>query len=324
MRRREFLGLLCGPTFLPIAAQAQQPIPVIGFLHEASFTDTRGQVSAFWQGMERVGFAQRNVAVEYRWAKGHHELLPSLAMDLVRRDVTVIVAGGGESSVSAAKRAAGHIPIVFVSGSDPVRSGLVASLIHPNGNATGVSVGSTELLAKRLEVLKVLVPQSTSIAALVNPKGQNIAVQLQYLTEAARRIGVPIQIANASEEADLGPALDKVTQSREDALVVANDGFLNSQLDRLVAVTTRRAIPAAFGNREFVEAGGLMSYGPSLIDAYREAGAYVGRILKGEKAADLPVQRPVNMELVINRKIAESLGLTIPPSLRANADEVVD
>ena len=185
-------------------------------------------------------------------------------------------------------------------------------------------MGSTELLAKRLEVLKELVPRSTSIAALVNPKSQNIAVQLQYLTEAARRIGVPIQIANASEKADLGPTLDKVTQTRGDALVVANDGFLNSQLDRLVAVTTRQAIPAAFGNREFVEAGGLMSYGPSLIDAYREAGAYVGRILKGEKASDLPVQRPVNMELVINRKIAESLGLMIPPSLHAMIDEVVD
>ncbi len=324
MRRRELLGLLGSVAFWPLAARAQHRVPVIGYLHDASFTSAHPQVFAFWAGMEHAGFAEhRNIAVEYRWADGRYELLPSLAMDLVRQDVAVIVAGGGDNSVMAAKRATETIPIVFVSSSDPVRSGIVASLSQPGGNITGVSLASTELLAKRLEVLHELVPQ-LSVTALVNPGNPDIAVQLQYLTEAGQRIGISIQIVNAAGEADFGPALDEVAQRREAALLVANDGFLNSQRDRLVALTTRYAIPAAFGNREFVEAGGLMSYGPSLVEAYRQAGIYVGRILKGAKPADLPVQHPIEFELVINLKTAKSLDLKIPSALLGVTNDVIE
>jgi putative tryptophan/tyrosine transport system substrate-binding protein len=323
MRRRELLGLL-GSSAWTLAARAQQLRPAIGFLHSASFAGTRPEVLAFWAGMEQAGFAeQRNIAVEYRWADGHYELLPGLAMDLVRQDVAVIVAGGGDNSITAAKQATEMLPIVFVSSSDPVRSGIVKSLSHPGGNITGVSLGSAELLAKRFEVLHELAPR-LSITALVNPGNPDFAVQLQYLTEAAKRIGIPTEILNASREGDFGPALDEVVRRREAALLVANDDFFNSQQDRLVALTTRYAIPAAFGNREFVEAGGLMSYGPSLVEAYQQAAIYVGRILKGEKPADLPVQHPIEFELVINRKTAKSLGLQIPSALLSAANDVIE
>jgi putative ABC transport system substrate-binding protein len=324
MRRRNLLRLVGSAVLWPTAARALRPMPVIGFLHNASFTGTRPYVFAFWTGMGQVGFVEhRNIAVEYRWADGRNERLPILAMDLARQGITVIVAGGGDKSVTAAKRATETIPIVFVSGSDPVRSGIVANLYHPGGNVTGVSVAFTELSARRLEVLHEAAPQ-LSVTALVNPGNQNIAVQLQYLAETAKRIGISIQIVNAAGEAEFGPALDEIAQRREAALLVANDGFLNSQRDRLVELTTRYAIPAAFGNREFVDAGGLMSYGPSLVEAYRQAGVYVGRILKGEKSADLPIQHPVEFELVINLKTANSLGLKIPPALLAVTDEVIE
>jgi putative tryptophan/tyrosine transport system substrate-binding protein len=325
MRRRELLGLLPSTALWLLAARAQQSMPVIGFLYEASFVVTRPEISAFWESLGQAGFAEhRNVAAEYRWAEGGEELVADLAMDLVQLDVSVILAGGGDNSITAAKRATGTIPIVFVSDSDPVDSGFVASLSHPGGNITGVSVASTELLAKRLEVLHQLVPQLMSIAALVNPENPNMEVQLQYLTDAAKRIGVPIQIIKASKEADLAAALDEVAQRREAALLVANDGFINSQRLRLVALAARYAVPAAFGNREFVEAGGLMSYGPSLIEAYGQAGTYVGRILKGERPADLPVAHPVEFELVINLKTARSLGVKIPSALLAAADGLIE
>jgi putative ABC transport system substrate-binding protein len=329
MRRRELhrglLGLLGSAAFWPLAARAQQSPPVIGFLHSGSLAGTRPEVSAFLAGTAQAGFADHsNLAVEYRWAEGRDEVLPYLATDLVRRNVAVIVAGGGDNSVTAAKRATASIPIVFVSGSDPVRSGFVASLDHPGGNVTGVSLADTELLAKRLEILHELAPQATSIAALVNPDNANLAVQLQYVNDEAARIGVPVQIINAYRDVDLEPTLDQIAQHRDAALLVANDGFLNSERDRLIALTTRYAIPAAFGNREFVEAGGLVSYGPSLVDAYRQAGIYAGRILKGEKPGDLPVANTVTFELVINSKTAKSLGLKIPPALLATTDGVIE
>ena len=324
MRRRELLGLLGGMALWPTNAQAQQLKPLIGFLHTASYADARPEVVAFWAAMEGAGFKeQSNVAVQYCWADGNSEILPSLAMSLVSRGVAVIVAGDGDNAVTAAQRATETIPIVFVSGSDPIRSKIVASLSHPGANITGVSVASPELLAKRFEVLHEVAPH-LSVTALVNPGNPNIAVQLQYLTEAAKRIGIEIEIVNAGGEADFGPALDEVVKRREAALLVANDGFLNDQRERLVALTARYAIPAAFGNREFVEAGGLMSYGPSLVEAYQQAGIYVGRILKGENPADLPVQHPIEFELVINRKTAKSLGLNIPPALLAVADEIIE
>jgi putative ABC transport system substrate-binding protein len=329
MRRRELLrellGLLGGAVFWPLAVRAQQALPVIGFLHSGSLAGTRPEVSAFSDGTKQAGFVEHsNLVIEYRWAEGRDELLADLAMDLVRRDVAVIVAGGGDNAVIAAKRATASIPIVFVSGSDPVRSGFVTDLDHRGGNVTGVSLANTELLAKRLELLHELAPQVKSIAALVNPDNPNMAVQLQYLNDEAVRIGVPIEIINASGDADLGAALDQIAQHLEAAMLVANDGFLNSERGRLIALTERYAIPAAFGNREFVEAGGLMSYGPSLVDAYRQAGIYAGRILKGEKPADLPIANTVTFELVINGKTAKSLGLKIPPAFLAAADGVIE
>jgi putative ABC transport system substrate-binding protein len=299
-------------------------MPVIGFLHDASIAANRPQMSAFWEGMQVAGFSEhRNVAAEYRWAEGHDELLPGLAIDLARQNVAVIVAGG-ERAVMAAKGATGTIPIVFVSGADPVRSRFVASQSHPGGNTTGLSLASPELLAKRFELLHEFAPQLTNIAALVNLENANIDVQLRYLTDSTRRIGIPVRVVSAAGQAGVVPAFDAIAQDRVTALVVANDGFLNSQRDPLLALTTRLSIAAAFGNQEFVAAGGLMSYGPSSVDAYRQAGTYTGRILNGENPADLPVQNPIESELVLNLKTAKSLGLNIPPALIAAADQVIE
>ncbi len=298
-------------------------MPVIGFLHSGSMAATRAEVSAFWQGLNQAGFAEhRTIAAEYRWADGHDELLPTLAADLVHLGAAVIVAGGAHS-ITAAKRATQTIPIVFVSASDPLRSGFVADVSRPGGNVTGISLASPELLAERFNVLHQLVPSLASAAALVNPEAQNIDVQLQYLSDESKRVGVRIEVIDASGETDFATALNAIAERHEAALVVANDGFLNSRRDRLVAATIQDRISAAFANRKFVEAGGLMSYGPSLIEAYRQAGTYVGRILKGERAADLPVQNPLELELAINAKTAKSLGVEIPPTLMAAASEVI-
>lgn len=324
IRRRELLGLAAGMAFWPRAALAQQPMPVIGFLHNGSVARARLELIAFWQEMSWAGFAEHgNIGSEYRWADGHDERLPFLAADLVRRGPSLIVAGGAPS-VMAARRATGTIPVVFVAASDPVRSGFVDSLKHPGGNITGISLASPELLAKRFQVLHQLAPSLTSMAALVNPETPNIDVQLQYLNDESKRVGIHVQVVDASGETDFGSALDEIAQRREAALVVANDGFLNSERDRLVALTTHDGIPAAFANREFVEAGGLMSYGPSLVEAYRQAGAYAGRILKGEKPAGMPVENPVEAELVINARTAKSLRFEIPSALLAAADDVIE
>jgi putative ABC transport system substrate-binding protein len=323
LSRRALLGLLGSAALWPRAARAQQPMPVIGFLHSGSMTATHPQVSVFLQGMNEAGFAEyRNVTVEYRWADGHDELLPMLAADLVRLGAAVIFAGGSQS-VMAVQRATATVPIVFVAASDPVRSGFVTSLDYPAGNITGISLASPELLAKRFQLLHQFAPSLMSVAALVNPEAPNIDVQLQYLNDESKRVGIHMQVVSASGEADFAAALGAIAQRREDALIVANDGFLNSQRDRLVALVTHDGIPAAFANREFVEAGGLMSYGPSLIEAYQQAGIYVGRVLKGEKAADLPVENPLELELAINAKAAKSFGLEIPPALLAAASEVI-
>jgi putative ABC transport system substrate-binding protein len=298
-------------------------MPAIGFLLTGSVASTGPELAAFWQGIGAAGLVERrNIASNYRWADGHDERLPILATDLVRQGASVIVAGGAQAAV-AAQRAAANTPIVFVVASDPVDSGFVDSVRHPGGSMTGVSLASPELLAKRLQVLHQLAPGLMSFAALVNPEAANIDVQLQYLSDEANRLGVHVQIVNASGETDLAAALDAIAQRPANALVVANDGFLNSQRDRLVALTMGGHMPAAFSNREFVEAGGLMSYGPSLLEAYRQAGAYAGRILQGEKAADLPVENPIELELAINAKAAQSLGLEISPAMLAAASEVV-
>jgi putative ABC transport system substrate-binding protein len=321
--RRQLLGLAASVALWPRAVTAQQPIPAIGFLLTGSVASSRPELAAFWQGIGEADFVEhRNIASDYRWADGHDERLTVLATDLVRQGVSVIVAGGAQA-VAAAKRATATIPIVFVAASDPVRSGFVDSLGHPGGNATGISLASPELLATRLQVLHQLAPSLMSAAALVNPETPNIDVQLQYLNDEAKRLAIRVQVVNASGGADFGAALDAIAQRRMDALVVANDGFFNSQRDRLVALTAQSRIPAAFANREFVEAGGLMSYGPSLIEAYRRAGTYAGRILKGEKSAELPVANPIELELAINAKTAQSFGLEIPPAMLAAAGEVL-
>jgi putative ABC transport system substrate-binding protein len=317
------LGLLGGAALWPRAAPAAEPLPVIGFLHGGSMAATRAEVAAFWQGLNQAGFAEhRTITAEYRWADGHDELLPTLAADLVHLGAAIIVAGGAHS-ITAAKRATQTIPVVFVSASDPLRSGIVADVSRPGGNVTGISLASPELLAERFQFLHRLVPSLTSAVALVNPEAPNIDVQLQYLSDESKRVGVRIEVIDASGETDFATALNAIAERHEAALVVANDGFLNGRRDRLVAATIQDRIPAAFANREFVEAGGLMSYGPSLIEAYRQAGTYVGRILKGERAADLPVQNPLELELAINAKIAKSLGIEIPPALMAAASEVI-
>jgi putative ABC transport system substrate-binding protein len=321
--RRQLLGLAGCVALWPRALRAQQPIPTIGFLLTGSVASTRPELAAFWQGIGAAGFVERrNIASNYRWADGHDERLPMLAADLVRQGASVIVAGGAQAAV-AAQRTAAAAPIVFVVASDPVDSGFVDSVRHPGGNMTGVSLASPELLAKRLQVLHQLAPSLRSFTALVNPEAANIDVQLQYLSDEANRLGAHVQVVNASAEADLGAALDAIARRPANALVVANDGFLNSQRDRVVTLTMGGHMPAAFANREFVEAGGLMSYGPSLLEAYRQAGAYAGRILQGEKSADLPVENPIELELAINAKTAQSLGLEISPAMLAAASEVV-
>jgi putative ABC transport system substrate-binding protein len=325
MKRRELLGLLGGAAIWPLSAGAQQSVPVLGFLSSGSSASNQPQLSAFWEGMESSGFANgRNVAAAYRWAEGHDDLLPGMANELMRQNAAVIVAGGGEKAVRAAQRATAAIPIVFVSGSDPVRSGFVTNLSQPDGNITGLSLAAPELLAKRFEVLHKIAPQLSNFAALVNPDNPNIEVQLRYLMDSTRRTGIPVQVVNASKESDIGPAFEEIAQRRVTGLVVANDGFLNSRCDLLIAQTARLAIAAAFGNQEFVAAGGLVSYGPSSIDAYRQAGTYTGRILNGEKPADLPIQNPLEFELAVNLKTARSLGLNIPPALLATADQVIE
>jgi putative ABC transport system substrate-binding protein len=305
----------------PGVGRTQQLSPVIGFLHDGSPTLASPLVSSFWRALNRAGFAEnRNIAVTYRWAEGHDERLPALARDLCRQNIAILVAGGARS-VAAARQATDKIPIIFVAASDPPGSGF--DLDRPEGNATGVSVASPELLAERFQTLLKLAPTLRSVMALVNPKALNIDVQLQYLRDAAKRRGIYLQLLDASGESDFAAALAVIEQRQQDALLVANDAFLNSGRDRLVAATRAGKLPAAFANREFVEAGGLMSYGPSFIEAYEQAGDYAGRILKGEKPAELAIQHPLEMEVALNIEAAEALGLQIPPALRTAAGEVI-
>lgn len=308
----------------PRRTRAQQPMPLIGFLHSGSMTHAQPEVAAFWQGLGQTGFAEHhNVAAAYRWADGRDALLPALAADLVHQGAAVIVAGGAQS-VAAVRQASATVPIVFVAASDPAGNGADAWWTHAGANITGVSLAAPELMAERLEMLHRLAPDLADVVALVNPGAANVDVQLQYVHDQAKRDGMHVQVIDASGAADIGSALDAIAERQNAGLVVANDGFLNSQRERLVALTTLHKIPAAFANREFVEAGGLMSYGPSFIAAYRQAGIYAGRLLKGEKAADLPVQNPAEFELALNAKTAKALDLHIPPALAVAAAETIE
>jgi putative ABC transport system substrate-binding protein len=326
MQRREFITLLGGTAAWPLVARAQQPaLPVIGFLHAGAPAPQANSVAAFRKGLGEAGYVEgRNVAIEYRWAEGQYDRLAGLAADLARRQVAVIF-GGGPPAAAAAKAATTTIPIVFTSGDDPVKSGLVESLNRPGGNVTGVYLFLTGLEARKLGLLRELVPQVKMIAALINPNNSSAPeTQSRDLQAAARTIGLQIQIFNASSERDIAAAFASIAQLRAGALLVGADVFFSNQREQIVALTARHAIPAIYELREFAAAGGLMSYGTSLADGYRQAGIYTGRALRGDKPADMPVVQPTKFEFVINLKTAKTLGLEFPPGMLAIADEVIE
>ena len=298
---------------------------MIGFLSGSSPGLFVPLVAAFHQGLSEIGYvAGQSVAIEYRWAEGHYDRLPALAADLIARNVDLIVATGGAASARAAKTATLTIPIVFTTGSDPVESGLVDSLARPGGNITGVSILNVELIPKRIELISELVPEARIIAVLVNPNNAGTEPMIRDVPEAARAKGVQLPILKASTQSEIDTAFTSLDQLHAGALVVAPDPFFGTRHDQLLALASRHAIPAIYAWREFVTAGGLISYGTSLAVAYRQVGIYAGKILKGAKPADLPVQQPTVFELVVNLKTAKALGLTIPPSILARADEVIE
>ena len=323
MKRREFIALLASAATWPRPARAQQTMPVIGFLDPASpdtFADHR---RAFHLGLKEAGYVEGdNVAISYRWAEDQPDRLPELADDLVRRQITVIVTVA--NAAFAAKAATKTIPIVFIIADDPVRLGLVASLGRPDGNLTGINFLNAELTAKRLELLRELIPGASRVAVLFRPGGANTEAPLRDLDLAARTMGLRIQVLNASNSREIDTAFEALASERPDALLVTPDPFFRGRRMQLTHLATRHSIPAAYALRDYAEAGGLVSYGASLMDAYRQTGTYAGRILKGAKPSDLPVVQSTKFELVINLKTAESLGLDVPPTLLAIADEVIE
>jgi putative ABC transport system substrate-binding protein len=325
--RRAFLGLLAGAgATWPFAARAQQAgMPVIGFLDSGSPTGMDANLAAFRRGLSEMGFTEgENLTVEYRWAQVRYDRLPALAADLVRRDVAVIAATRSPAPARAAKAATSTIPIVFQTGSDPVKDGLVASLNRPGGNLTGATRLTVELTAKRLGVLSDLVPKATSIGLLVNPASPQSAATIQEMEGPTRALGFQFLVLNAGSISELDAAFAALAQKGVTALIVPTDPLFIGRREQIVALAARHAVPAIYAERESVAAGGLMSYAPSLSDSFRQVGAYVGHILKGAKPAELPVQQPVKFDLVINLKTARALGLSVPDRLLALADEVVE
>jgi putative ABC transport system substrate-binding protein len=325
IRRREFITLLGGAAVWPLTAGAQQAaVPVIGFINSASpsYFATAG---AFRDGLKEMGYVEgQNVAIEYRWAEGHYERLPALVRDLVDRQVAVIFAGGGTDPAKAAQAATTKIPIVFVSAADPVRTGLVASLSRPSANVTGVSLLASVLDAKKLGLLRELVPQASVIGALINPNYPEANIQSEEFKAAASRLGVRSIVLPAGTETDINAVFETLVQQHVDALVVSTDPLFAALRDHLVVLAARHSMPAIYFQREFVAAGGLIAYGPDFADGYRQAGVYVGRVLKGEKPAELPVVQPTKFELVVNLKTAKALGLTVPSTLYALANELIE
>jgi putative ABC transport system substrate-binding protein len=326
MRRREFITLVGGAVVVwPLAARAQQPaMPVIGFLNSESPDLFAYLVRAFGQGLSQSGYGEgNNVTIEYRWARGEYDRLPALVADLIQRRVTVIAANS-PAPVIAAKAATTTIPIVFATGYDPVAAGLVASLARPGGNLTGVTSLTAEVGPKRVELLHELVPTAT-LALLVNPAAGSLRDTISAdLQAAARKLRLPFHVLQASTVHDFDTVFATLAQLRAGGLVIGSDPFFNSQSERLAVLAVRHAVPAVYQYREFAAAGGLMSYGGSLTDMYRQVGIYTGRILNGEKPVDLPVQQSTKVELIINLKTAKALGLEVPPTLLARADEVIE
>ena len=326
LTRRELFLTLGGAAAWPLAARAQQPaMPVIGYLSTRSPDESPHMVAAFHRGLAENGYAEgRNVTVEYRWALGQYDRLPALAAELARRPVTLLAATGGDPAARAAKAATATIPVVATFTDDPVASGLIASLNRPGGNVTGISNLASTLEAKRLGLLRELVPQAATVGVLLNPNWPAAANQLRDLQEAARAIGLQLHVLRASTDREVETAFESVVQHRLSALAVASDAFFNSRRDRLAALAARHAVPTMYSFRDYALAGGLISYGIDLSDVYRHIGVYAGRILKGAKPGDLPVVQPTKFELVINLKTAKALGLALPLLLQQLADEVIE
>jgi putative ABC transport system substrate-binding protein len=325
MKRRAFITLLGGTVALPLSARAQQSVPVIGVLHSASAGAFAPFIAALGEGLSETGYINgQNVRIEYRFAEGHYDRLPAMAVELVGQQVALIIAGGGDKPTLAAKAATTTIPIVFTGSDDPVRFGLVTSLNQPGGNVTGVSLFTSELEVKRFALLRELAPTIPRIAMLVNPNNPTAETDVQDVEAAARAVGQQIDFLRAGSERDINAVFRVMVRQRTDALLVAHDPFLFSRREQLVTLTAYHAIPAIYEFREFVLAGGLMSYGSKLTNNYRLAGVYAGRILKGAHPAELPVQQPTNFILTINLKTAKELGLEIPAKLLALADEVIE
>ena len=323
MRRREFITVLGRAAAWPLASRAQQPMPVIGVLGSSSAEPFQDVLGAFRDALKEAGYVEgQNVAIEYRWAEDRYERLPELAADLVRRQVAVIVASGGPVSPMAAKAATTTIPIVFTAASDPIGSGLVASLNRPGGNVTGTSALTIELDAKRLELLRSLAPGV--IAALINPGRPDVASQIKSVQEAAITLGQQLVLLNAGNEQEIDSVFANLVQQKIGALLVGADPFVNSRRRQIIALAAHHTVPTIYAQREFVSDGGLISYGSRLIDGYRQAGVYVGLILKGAKPSDLPVVQPTKFELVINLKTAKAPNLVLPQGLLATADEVIE
>ena len=324
--RRTFIGRVAGALLaVPLGARAQQPaMRVIGFIGSASAAQWTPFVAAFRKGLGETGYLEgKNVAIEFRWAEGQYDRLPALAADLVRRQVAVLVATGGPGAALAGKAATSTIPIVFTTGSDPVEFGLVASLGHPGGNVTGVTIFTVDLVAKRMELLRELVPKANVIALISNPNTPYAASEVAKAQEAARSFGRHLSVLRAGTTQEIDAAFATLVQQRAGALLIGSDPFFNARRDQFVALAARYNVPAIFDVREFVTAGGLLSYGGNLYEAYRQAGIYTGKILKGSKAADMPIIQPTKLELVINVRTARELGLTIPQSLLLSANEVI-
>jgi len=326
MRRRDLLGVVGAAVAWPLAARAQQPaMPLVGVLSSGSPGPFAPAIAAFRAGLKEAGYTEgQNFAIEYRWAEDRYDQLPALAAELVRRQVAVIVASGGPAPALAAKAATTTVPVVFTAVSDPVKSGLVASMNRPGANVTGVAALTIELDAKRLELLRELAPSARDLAAIVNPNRPDVDAQVNGMMAAAQSVGRRLVILKAGTELQINAAFEQQGTQKFDALLVGAEPFFLSRRAQLLALLARDAKPAIFAQREFVETGGLISYGTSLLDAYRQAGIYTGRILKGEKPGDLPVVQPTKFELAINLNTAKALGITVPPKLLFTADEVIE